>query len=613
MERYDMQGTPTWRSPPLPLFGCDIDYGGVRLISTQGQGELILFNLCPNTPSLFITSSNDLGAISQDRPNEVEILDGEEGPLLEGLGQAMLAGDLRNGKKELVQPTKPFHITPFFKPESKDLKNAIAKLRTKSRLNDDLDELRRIFGLVDFRKADLSIRDENDLGYFLARGGTCADINDAIIVLRHTLQRAPDRASAHLNLADTYATVPSDQWRCTLRPSKELAVEHYRYYCAALLPVKPPRQTAKRVLNFLREVGAVEAEADLSNPTIAMSQDDLDLAPFDTEFCRPRLSLFDDLKANDIESFRAHIAEHPEDIAESRRYDYTILRMALASHNGPFVETLLAAGAMRFGFGKTDDYFHPLVYAVFTGPDTLDAMLEHGHFDQKDMNEALINATEIRASSPEAITRKIRMIKSLLKHGADVQTRGVIAAAASAYGPSELFYLLRDAGARINLPDHDGTNALFRVGPFNMVDTVATINDLLAMGVSVNHVADNGMTPLTHLYAWTNKNRATVLACTKILLNHGADPNLSGNDETALTMAARSGWLEHVELLLANGAHLPEGGAADKLVAHMLRGIAFGDSEPEYDIEGHRFTYRTILLLLGKPVPPVPVAEQVKP
>lgn len=589
LERYDEKGDSLWRSPPLRLGECKshaadcvyglLGHGGSQIFVTTKKPQRVLF----------LTTSNDLGEISAKHPAEVTLLAGDGTRLRQALANSVAEHDLLEVAAETgIKLGEGKHLVFLSAPAAGNIAAAVAEMRAKATLSDtDFGRLRQLFGAIDFRKVDLSVRDQNDFGYLLSRGGTCSDLADAIPILKDTLRRAPNRAQAHLNLGDTYAAyasahcVDANRWEV-------LAAEQYRSYCADLLPAQPPMRTSRRLLAWLRESGIVSGSEE----------------SIDAEFCRPRLRLFDDLAANDLASLRSHVLQHHEDIGELNETGLTVLAQALNRRNASFVEALIAADALRFGYGS--DNFHPLRQAILIGPEVLDLMLVHGVTDEQD--RPLLTVARLDASSPG----KVHMMKSLLRHGVSIDQRddqgGVIAATASGKGPSELFSLLRDAGAKVNLPDARGQNAMFDVGPFDVEATKRTIADLHAIGVTVNQVDNSGWTPLSNLYRWTGANRAAVLAGTKLLLEFGADPNLSGNGETALTMAAIMGWPDHVALLLAHGAGLPKavGMSNESSVDRILRLIADRDNFPADDAEGLRFTYRQVLVLLGQPVPPVP-------
>ncbi|NMN03898.1 MULTISPECIES: hypothetical protein [unclassified Novosphingobium] len=591
LERYDRAGKPIWRSPPLRLGDCPSAEPGLVAEGLGASGEQVFVTSCPPDRLFFLTPTNDLALINLGHPADIMLLAGDADRLREALERSFLGHDLLDAQgREQSKSAGALQLAGLMPLSPDALAAAVATARSKPAPDEtDFAALRELFAAVDFRRVGLSVRDENDLGYFLARAGGCADLADAIAVLRDTQRRARDRASAHLNLGDAYAALASSQCKRSTEGST-LAIEQYRHYCAALLPGQPPRRTLRRLIAWLRQSGAIQA----------------DMEALDAEFCRPRLRLFDDLASNDLTSLRVHIIEHREDLGERGAAGLTVLAEAIEAHNGPMVKELLEADALRFGYG--DESFHPLQHAIFTGPDTLDAMLDRGAVDPDD--KPLLTVARIGAFSVDAAARKVRMANSLLRHGADIRQAddegGVIIAAAHGDGPSELFRLLREAGAPVNLPNRYGRNALFYVGPFDIGRTEATIASLRALGVAINQVDHDGMTPLSGLYRWTNANPDAILAGSRQLLEAGADPNLTGNAETALTKAAGMGWPKHVALLLAHGARLPDdtGAFEGALVERIRRQITDRDEFPESDGGGLRFAYRKVLALLGQPVPP---------
>jgi ankyrin repeat protein len=97
----------------------------------------------------------------------------------------------------------------------------------------------------------------------------------------------------------------------------------------------------------------------------------------------------------------------------------------------------------------------------------------------------------------------------------------------------------------VNVALPDGTTALHWAVRWNSLDTVET---LLRAGADVNATSRYKITPLA--LACENGNAAMV----ERLLKAGADPNASPKGDTPLMVAARTGDVETVAVLLAHGA-----------------------------------------------------------
>ena len=97
----------------------------------------------------------------------------------------------------------------------------------------------------------------------------------------------------------------------------------------------------------------------------------------------------------------------------------------------------------------------------------------------------------------------------------------------------------------VNVPQSDGTTALHWAVRWNLLEV---IDPLIRAGANVNATNRYNITPLA--LACTNGSALVVAK----LLQAGADPNASPNGESPLMVAARTGDLETVKVLLAHGA-----------------------------------------------------------
>jgi len=141
----------------------------------------------------------------------------------------------------------------------------------------------------------------------------------------------------------------------------------------------------------------------------------------------------------------------------------------------------------------------------------------------------------------------------LIKYGADVNAKDENGYAplhwAVALGKSRIINVLLENGADVNAKDNIGSTPLHRVVVLDEESKRSNIAKvLIEHGADVNARNHQGLTPL---------HMATTLGevdVTKVLLENGADPNVTLQSLTPLHVAAFAGYPDIVELLLKHGA-----------------------------------------------------------
>jgi ankyrin repeat protein len=142
----------------------------------------------------------------------------------------------------------------------------------------------------------------------------------------------------------------------------------------------------------------------------------------------------------------------------------------------------------------------------------------------------------------------IEMVELLLKHGAKafVKTPGARTPLGEAYqiGNKKLIRTLLTAG----LDEHALKSATAtHVGLVIDVDAADLVDRLLVAGVDPNQETGIKGVRQRPLYFATDRGQTDII---KVLLKHGADPELAGsNGETPLALAQRKAQAELVELL----------------------------------------------------------------
>lgn len=201
---------------------------------------------------------------------------------------------------------------------------AFAIPRGKPEFNRAVTDLRRFVLEQDYRDIDPDGKDPelvaalNDYGFWLAEAGNPAE---ADAVLGEVLRRDPARTPAYLNRADARLKL-RDQRRDQRGYFDVLAQEDYRQYCSRRLAANEPIPA-----KIADRIGAV-----LGSKTL------------DAAACRPRLAIFQAIRARDVEAVRAELArgQDPNGINEN---GVSALNAAASAKQIEMVRALLAAGA----------------------------------------------------------------------------------------------------------------------------------------------------------------------------------------------------------------------------------------------------------------------------
>ena len=114
--------------------------------------------------------------------------------------------------------------------------------------------------------------------------------------------------------------------------------------------------------------------------------------------------------------------------------------------------------------------------------------------------------------------------------------------------------LLIEAGADINIECLDDT-PLYLALEHSFHEAV---NLLIRAGVDVNEVRKNGITPLIATSLVCDQPVNNVLKCLELLIQAGADVNMTTPEGSALTAASKNGFDEGVQLLIQSGADVNE-------------------------------------------------------
>lgn len=167
-----------------------------------------------------------------------------------------------------------------------------------------------------------------------------------------------------------------------------------------------------------------------------------------------------------------------------------------------------------------------------------------------------------------AVTNQLIVADILITHGAntdikDAEDRTPLHSACRS-GHYDMVALLLTKGAHINAQDHNGFTPLHYAGYAGYATIAKTLVD---NGAHVEAMTVRNRTPL--IVTARESGNTDILTC---LLKSGANINaLDKNDDTALTLSAWRGFGDAVNLLLKNGAKLPQ--KQGKIQALMIAAV----------------------------------------
>ncbi|WZB73528.1 ankyrin repeat domain-containing protein [Achromobacter insuavis] len=190
-----------------------------------------------------------------------------------------------------------------------------------------LADLRRFVLEHDYREIDPAGKDAealtalNDYGFWLGESGRGGELAEAERVLGEVLRRDPARTPAYLNRADARLKL-RDRQRELRDYYETLAREDFRQYCSRRLAAGEAMPA-----NVAARIGAA-----------------LDARTLDAAACRPRLAIFEAIRAGDLDAVRAELrgGQDPSGVNE---YGVSALSAATYGRQPGMVRALLAAGA----------------------------------------------------------------------------------------------------------------------------------------------------------------------------------------------------------------------------------------------------------------------------
>ncbi|WP_233874562.1 ankyrin repeat domain-containing protein [Paraburkholderia adhaesiva] len=562
LDGYDHDKNRVWRSAPLPLGECYLAgrLGNTSIVRLSGD-RLLLSADCAGTTSFYIRLPSGLMlSFSATSRGEVTVWPIVEAP--SPVDTVALEADLRDvwrnypfNESQMVAGGPPsefhFHIAP--RPVSSEWADAIERARGLFHVAGQRAEVSNVLEPLlthsDWRNAGLNIGQINDAAYFLSLGDRCDDQFAALNMLKEVLRRDPTRTVAHLNLGDIYARTGPQVCKARFyKNASQYAEEEYRLYCSALGPTKVPPVTAIRLSQALGSKHLNE------------------------QVCHPHYGLFRAIAARDSEALAQTLADPDIDVNEPNPAGVTPLLAALKAKQGEFARQLIAHGADP-NKALADEFSPPLVQAIYNHDvETVQALLKVGaeteFFGRQRVNPFPL-AASLDALTPEEAAAKMTILQALLAANpaltsqVDDEGDNALYQAAGALGEfdgNEVIDFLSKAGVAVNQPNKYGRTPIFAVAPFKSNKAAERQARLLAIGANPNQQSVNGSTPLIYLFDWSGSVPSVQAAMVKVLLEHGADPNLTEADSdrtTALTRAALTANLEAVAALLARGAQVP--------------------------------------------------------
>ncbi|RYN73204.1 hypothetical protein AA0117_g7987 [Alternaria alternata] len=229
--------------------------------------------------------------------------------------------------------------------------------------------------------------------------------------------------------------------------------------------------------------------------------------------------------------------------------------------NMKLVELLFQAS--QYKADVVDDSFTPLLWAICFGRQDVVKALLSADVDVNERSSHQMALIEPITDTPLGAAVKINdkeMVELLLKsEGIDVNAKdkygksAIIVAVEGGY-EDIVEVLLKSEGIDVNAKDKYGKSAIIVAVEGGYEDIVEVL--LKSEGIDVNAQDANGDTALMNTTCFMPSDSRPPIGVAKLLLDTGkADPNLHSKvGDTALIYAAKYGYVDYVELLLASGS-----------------------------------------------------------
>lgn len=302
-----------------------------------------------------------------------------------------------------------------------------------------LANLRRFVLEHDYREIDAAGKDAevltalNDYGFWLGQSGQGGELAEAERVLDEVLRRDPARTPAYLNRADVRIKL-RDRQRDRRDYYETLAREDFRQYCSRRLAAGEAMPA-----NIAARIGAA-----------------LDAKVLDAAACRPRLVIFEAIRAGDLDALRAELRGglDPSGVNE---YGVSALSAATYERQLEMVQALLAAGAKIDGPNSGAPLLATALSPAGGGRPAAeryalaDALIAAGaSLEAPDVNGTPLLLWRVSYSASDKDTLDYLLAKGANPNGRDKSGRSVLHAAMGS--PSKLWFAdkLLAKGADIN-------------------------------------------------------------------------------------------------------------------------------------------------------------------
>lgn len=577
LNRYDRERRRVWRSPPIPVSGCDrVDETSLASWGRWDSGfhYLDLGRCTEGQPNLWLWRADDslFPVTVQDRdPADESRADLQAEPFIHARlsAQASLA-EATAALQAQWRRHKPSHGNGYLSvapppalwidqggvpgPSALRIAHAEAGQIWRERATGKPEEravaavaaMAPVLSILDWRELPGSELDLlNDVGFWLQQTGRCEDAVDAVVLLEEVVRRAPERTPARLNLADAQAQTRiapcRDRLPRMLVANMISVQENARLYCVAQGPARIPANIADR-LAYLLQVQSLDAEV-----------------------CRPRGDIIRAVQAGDAVALARALKAHPEDLNQPSPRGYLPLREAIERGWLQGAEQLLAAGADpdRSGLSVNEYSDVPLVTAIYRHDlPMVNLLLRYHARNNPDLvrDKPLLVAAGLHGKD-EQRPMATAMVQALLDSGAylrqkneDAETALMLAAASGNLATVDLL-LARDHGVLLNATDKYGRNALHHVPPFDN-DRLLVWKRLLERGGNINQQDKNGHTPLSRLFLFSGGEPDIIALMVKDALRYRVDFQLADleSGQVVLHRAAAAGNLPVVRALTSAGA-----------------------------------------------------------